>query len=69
VGQYGRNVNLPVNEDPSSGCRLMQGMLASLKVPCFVIDRADDVPVLSKAFEQSRETRGPVVVLVSAPTS
>jgi sulfopyruvate decarboxylase TPP-binding subunit len=69
VGQYARNVNLPVEEDPSSGCRLIQRMLASIDIPCYVIDRAEDVGVLSKAFKQSREERGPVVVLVSAPTS
>jgi hypothetical protein len=43
-------------------------MLASIGVPCYVIDRQDDVGLLSKAFAQSREQRGPVVVLVSAPT-
>jgi sulfopyruvate decarboxylase TPP-binding subunit len=69
VGQYGRHVNLPVEEDPSSGCRLIQGMLASIGVPCYVIDRTEDVGVLSQAFAQSREQRGPVVVLVSAPTA
>src|SRR6476659_9007152 len=69
VGQYSRNVNVPVEEDPSSGCRLIQGMLASIGVPCYVIDREDDVGLLSKAFVQSREQRGPVVVLVSAPTA
>ena len=69
VGQYARNVNLPVDEDPSSGCRLIQGMLASIDVPCYVIDAVDDVSLLSKAFAQSREQRGPVVVLVSAPTA
>jgi sulfopyruvate decarboxylase TPP-binding subunit len=69
VGQYARNVNLPVEDDPSSGCRLIQRMLASIDVPCYVIDRVDDVGLLSKAFQQSRDDRGPVVVLVSAPTS
>jgi sulfopyruvate decarboxylase subunit alpha len=68
VGQYARNVNKPVDEDPSSGCRLIQRMLASIDVPCYVIDREDDVGLLSQAFAQSREQRGPVVVLVSAPT-
>jgi sulfopyruvate decarboxylase TPP-binding subunit len=69
VGQYGRSVNVPTEEDPSSGCRLVQGMLESIGVPCYLIDREDDVGVLSKAFAQSREERGPVVVLISAPTS
>ena len=69
VGQYGRSVNLPVEEDPSSGCRLIQGVLESMGVPCYVIDRTEDVSVLSKAFAQSREQRGPVVVLISAPTA
>jgi sulfopyruvate decarboxylase TPP-binding subunit len=68
VGQYARHVDVPVEEDSSSGCRLIQRMLAAIDIPCYVIDRAEDVGVLSKAFAQSREQRGPVVVLVSAPT-
>jgi sulfopyruvate decarboxylase TPP-binding subunit len=69
VGQYGRNIKLPVEEDPSSGCRLIQGMLASIDVPCYVIDGPEDVGVITKGFKQSRDERGPVVVLISAPTA
>jgi sulfopyruvate decarboxylase TPP-binding subunit len=69
VGQYGRTVSLPVEEDPSSGCRLIQGLLESVDVPCYVIDGPEDVGVIEKGFKQSRDERRPVVVLISAPTS
>lgn len=68
VGQYGRNIKLPVEEDPSSGCRLIQGVLASVGVPCYVIDGPEDVHVIGTAFRQSRDERRPTVVLISAPT-
>jgi sulfopyruvate decarboxylase TPP-binding subunit len=69
VGQYGRDVSLPVAENPSSAVRLIEPVLRAMDVPCYLIDREADVGVLSKAFEQSRAERRPVVVLVSAPTS
>jgi len=69
VGQFNRDVARPVEENDASGVRLMQPVLAAMGVPCYAIDSVDDVPLLSKAFAQSRAERGPVAVLVSAPTS
>ena len=68
VGQYGRTISLPVEEDPSSGCRLIRPLLETMDIPCYVIDGPEDVGVLAKGFAQSREERRPVVVLISAPT-
>ena len=42
VGQYGRNVNVPTDDDPSSGCRLVQGIYARIS------DRHDLTPVQAK---------------------
>jgi sulfopyruvate decarboxylase TPP-binding subunit len=68
VGQYGRDVSLPVEDNRSSAVRLIEPMLDSLKVPHYRIDFAKDVGVLHEAFEQAQRDRGPVVVLIGAPT-
>ena len=69
TGQYGRDVTKTVEENKGSAVRLIEGVMASIDVPTYRIDRPDDVPLLAKGFEESRERRGPVVVLVGAPTA
>ena len=68
VGQYGRDVSKPVEENRSSGVRLIEGMLSSLDVKTYRIDSSDDLPKLAEAFAESRERRAPVVALIGAPT-
>ena len=69
VGQYARDVTVPVPENANSAVRLIESVLETLDVPCYVIDRADQVGVIPVAFAQSREERRPTVVLISAPTA
>ena len=69
VGQYGRDVTLPVEDNPGSAIRLIEPVLETMDVPYYRIDRAADVGVLRTAFDQSRRERRPTVVLVGAPTS
>ena len=69
VGQYARDVAVPVPENEASGVRLIESVIKSIDIPYYVIDGPADVGVLKQAFDQSRSERGPVVVLVSAPTS
>ncbi len=69
VGQYARDVSRPVEENKNTAVRLIEPVLETMGVPCYVIDGPGDVALLSKAFAQSRAERRPTVVLVSAPTS
>jgi sulfopyruvate decarboxylase TPP-binding subunit len=69
VGQYARDVTKPIAENRASAVRLIESVMGSIDVPCYAIDGPDDVTLLAKAFADSRERRGPVVVLVSAPTA
>jgi len=69
VGQYAIDVTVPVPESEVSGVRLIEPVIKSLDIPYYVIDRPEDVGVLQQAYDQSRAERGPVVVLVTAPTS
>jgi sulfopyruvate decarboxylase TPP-binding subunit len=69
VGQYLRDVTKPAAENRASAVRYIEPMLASLGVPSYAIERQDDLPLLARAFAESRERRGPVVALIGAPTS
>jgi sulfopyruvate decarboxylase subunit alpha len=69
VGQYAIDVTVPVPENDASGVRLIEPLMQSVGVPYYVIDGPEDVGVIKQAYEQSRAERGPVVVLISAPTS
>ena len=69
VGQYARDVTRPVEEDPVSGVRLIEPVLKTLGVTFYRLDHEADVPLLRKAFEESRRERKPVVVLIGAPTA
>ena len=69
VGQFLRDVTKPADENTSSGVRLIEPMLRALDVPVYAIEGPDDAPLLTRAFVESRERRGPAVALVGAPTS
>jgi sulfopyruvate decarboxylase subunit alpha len=69
VGQYARDVTVPVEDNAASGVRLIEPLIKSMDIPYYVIDGPEDVGALRQAYERSRAERGPVVVLVSAPTS
>jgi sulfopyruvate decarboxylase TPP-binding subunit len=69
VGQFGRDVGKPVEENASTGVRLIEPVLQSMGVTYYRLDRESDVGVLRRAFDESRAERKPVVVLVGAPTS
>jgi len=69
VGQFARDVTKTAEENPVSGVRLIEPVLATMDVPCYRIDRAEDAPNLTKAFHESRERRGPTVALIGAPTA
>lgn len=69
VGQYAIDVTVPVAENAASGVRMIEPVIRSLGIPYYVIDGPEDIGVLKQAYEQSRADRGPVVVLVTAPTS
>lgn len=69
VGQYARDVTRTVEDSQWSGVGLIEPVLAAMGVTFYRLDHEDDVPLLTKAFEESRRGRKPVVVLIGAPTA
>jgi sulfopyruvate decarboxylase TPP-binding subunit len=69
VGQFGRDVRKPVEENASTGVRLIEPVLRTMGVTFYRLDHEADVGLLRKAFDESRSERKPVVVLIGAPTA
>ncbi len=69
VGQYGREVNGPVEESATSGVRLIEPLLETLGVTFYRVDHEADVSLIRRAFDESRNERKPVVILIGAPTA
>ena len=69
VGQFGRDVSKAVEENTATGVRLIEPVLDAMGVPHYRLDFSEDVGVLRTAYDRSRAERGPVVVLIGAPTS
>ena len=69
VGQYGREVTKPVEESATSGVRLIEPLLETMGVGYYRVDHDSDVGLIRKAFDESRNERKPVVVLIGAPTA
>jgi sulfopyruvate decarboxylase TPP-binding subunit len=65
VGQYARDVTRTVEDGQWSGVALIEPALRAMGVGFYRLD----VPLLAKAFEESRRDRKPVVVLIGAPTA
>jgi sulfopyruvate decarboxylase TPP-binding subunit len=69
AGLFGRDVTKPTDaESQQRAVRLVEPLLDALGVPHYAIDGPDDVGLIRTAFDQSRETHGPAVVFVGAPT-
>ena len=69
TGQYARDVRQPAAANRASPVRLIEPVVTAMDVPVYTIERPADLPALASGFEESRRRRGPVVVLVGAPTS
>ena len=69
VGQFGRDVSKPVEENASTGVRLLEPVLDAMGLPHYRLDFAADAGVVREAYDRSRAERSPVVVLIGAPTS
>jgi sulfopyruvate decarboxylase TPP-binding subunit len=69
AGLFGRDVSKSTAENRARSVRLVEPLLDSLEVPHYAIDGPDDVGLIKQAFDESRDSNGPVVVFVGAPTS
>jgi sulfopyruvate decarboxylase subunit alpha len=69
AGLYGRDVSKTVDDNPQRSVHQIAPLLEALDVPHYLLEGPNDVRIVRRAFQQSRETSGPVVVLIGAPTA
>lgn len=69
VGEFGRDVTKPISENPTPRVRVIEPTLDVWGVPYYRLDGPGDLPNVGLALNQSYEQRGPVIVLIGAPTS
>lgn len=69
VGQYGRSIDRPVEDNRASAVRLIGPLMKTMDVPFFTIDEPENASLVTRAFRESRKRQGPAVALISAPTA
>lgn len=69
VGLFGRQVTRTPAENRGRAVRLVQPTLETWGVPCYTLEGPDDLPKLAEAYRHCQEIKGPVAVLVGAPTA
>ena len=69
IGQYGRDVNKPIEENNLRAVRLLEPTLKVWDVPFARIESAQDLPQLRVLWDQAWTNKGPTAALVGAPTS
>ena len=69
VGEFGRDVTKPSSENQVARVRLLEPTLDTWGVPYYRLDNTRDLKLIESAVIQSNEEKGPVVVIVGAPTS
>ena len=69
VGEFGRDVTKPNSESTNARVRVLEPTLDAWGVAYYRLDAPDDLTKIGMALNQSYEQRGPVIVLIGAPTS
>jgi sulfopyruvate decarboxylase TPP-binding subunit len=69
VGYFGRDVNQPARDNPSTAVRLIEPTLDTWGIRYFPLERPEDVRAIADAYRHSIAQSGPSVVLIGAPTS
>ena len=68
VGQFGRDVTKSLTDGQPRRVGLLEPTLDVWGVPHYRLERPEDIGNVALAYHQSYEQRGPVVVIVGAPT-
>ena len=69
IGLLGRDPVKPPRDNAGSMVRLAEPLLDTLGIPHYLMDGPDDVHLLQKAQQESRDREMPVAVLIGAPTA
>ena len=69
VGQFARDLTKPSRENSLRAVRMVEPTLDAWGVPYYLLDDPADVSCIAQAYRRCQEERGPVAVIVGAPTT
>jgi sulfopyruvate decarboxylase subunit alpha len=69
IGEFGRDVSLPSRENKLRAVRLLTPTLDTWGIPHYQLEGPDDAGCLVEAYQRAAAQRGPVAVIVGAPTT
>lgn len=69
IGQFGRDVNKTIEENPKRMVHRLEPTLETWGVPFFRLEGPADLGNLRKASETAWSTKGPAAAIIGAPTS
>ncbi len=68
IGQFGRDITKPVEENSRRAVNRLEPTLSAWSVPYYRIETADDIGKVQLAWDEAWESRGPTAAIVGAPT-
>ena len=68
IGEFARDVSKPSTENDLRAVRLLAPTLETWGIPYFRLEGPQDAGCVCEAFERAHTERGPVAVIVGAPT-
>ncbi|MCU1657838.1 MAG: hypothetical protein JWO57_2494 [Pseudonocardiales bacterium] len=68
IGEFSRNPEIAPADHVSRLVNLLEPTLETWNIPSYRLDRHADLPTIQQALEQACRDRGPVALLVGAPT-
>lgn len=69
IGEFARDPNLASIANPSRSVRLLEPTLRAWNIPFERLERSDDLHRIGPAIARAYRDRGPVALLVGAPTA
>lgn len=69
IGEFARDPALPSAANPARSVRLLEPTLRTWDIPYFRLEGPDDIGRIGDAVRQAYRDRGPVALLVGAPTA
>jgi sulfopyruvate decarboxylase subunit alpha len=68
IGQFGRDVSKPIEENPRRAVHRLEPTLETWGVPYFRLETPADLPNLKRAWDLAWQNLGPSAAIVGAPT-
>jgi sulfopyruvate decarboxylase TPP-binding subunit len=69
IGQFARDLTKPSRENALRAVRMVEPTLETWGIPYYRLEGPEDLGCIAEAYRRCQDERGPVAVIVGAPTS